>query len=282
MLATRRELEKLAAGRRDVSLLRGWRKEVVGETLVSGALTCGARAASRRFVVREALRTIARFLTAFLAAGLRLAVLTLRRATLRARALGAGFDAAFGGALPAGRAGGRRLGIEHVEQPLRDFFQRAFGVHGAQQTRVRVVRQHRLRLVGVDAQALGDSRFFVVLALEQLVLGRCRARSPSPGSAAARVWMLNALLHQRSSSSTGREMRTRQLLHRQLRSQRHHIGRRAEILSMSLVKPFGLRLRARERVEDGSKAEHQVLRETRSRVMSAACVAVRGPAAPSP
>ena len=31
VLATRRELEKLAAGKRDVSLLRGWRKDVVGE-----------------------------------------------------------------------------------------------------------------------------------------------------------------------------------------------------------------------------------------------------------
>ncbi len=35
VLATRRELEKLAAGRRDVSLLRGWRKEVVGERLLA-------------------------------------------------------------------------------------------------------------------------------------------------------------------------------------------------------------------------------------------------------
>jgi ribonuclease D len=33
VLATRRELEKLAAGKRDVSLLRGWRLEVVGEKL---------------------------------------------------------------------------------------------------------------------------------------------------------------------------------------------------------------------------------------------------------
>jgi ribonuclease D len=35
VLATRRELEKLAAGRRDVSLLRGWRKDIVGERLLS-------------------------------------------------------------------------------------------------------------------------------------------------------------------------------------------------------------------------------------------------------
>jgi len=35
VLATRRELEKLAAGKRDVSLLRGWRKEVVGEKLLA-------------------------------------------------------------------------------------------------------------------------------------------------------------------------------------------------------------------------------------------------------
>jgi ribonuclease D len=35
VLATRRELEKLAAGRRDVNLLRGWRAEVVGERLLS-------------------------------------------------------------------------------------------------------------------------------------------------------------------------------------------------------------------------------------------------------
>jgi ribonuclease D len=35
VLSTRRELEKLAAGRRDVSLLRGWRKEVVGEKLLA-------------------------------------------------------------------------------------------------------------------------------------------------------------------------------------------------------------------------------------------------------
>jgi ribonuclease D len=35
VLATRRELEKLAAGKRDVSLLRGWRAAVVGERLLS-------------------------------------------------------------------------------------------------------------------------------------------------------------------------------------------------------------------------------------------------------
>jgi ribonuclease D len=35
VVATRRELEKLAAGRRDVSLLRGWRKEIVGEKLLA-------------------------------------------------------------------------------------------------------------------------------------------------------------------------------------------------------------------------------------------------------
>jgi ribonuclease D len=35
VLATRRELEKLAAGRRDVSLLRGWRAEVVGQRLLA-------------------------------------------------------------------------------------------------------------------------------------------------------------------------------------------------------------------------------------------------------
>jgi len=33
VLATRRELEKLAAGKRDVNLLRGWRQQVVGEKL---------------------------------------------------------------------------------------------------------------------------------------------------------------------------------------------------------------------------------------------------------
>lgn len=35
VLATRRELEKLAAGKRDVSLLRGWRAEVVGQRLLA-------------------------------------------------------------------------------------------------------------------------------------------------------------------------------------------------------------------------------------------------------
>ncbi len=35
VLATRRELEKLAGGRRDVSLLRGWRADVVGKKLLS-------------------------------------------------------------------------------------------------------------------------------------------------------------------------------------------------------------------------------------------------------
>ena len=35
VLATRRELEKLAAGKQDVSLLRGWRKEIVGEKLLA-------------------------------------------------------------------------------------------------------------------------------------------------------------------------------------------------------------------------------------------------------
>lgn len=35
VLATRRELEKLAGGKRDISLLRGWRKDIVGEQLVA-------------------------------------------------------------------------------------------------------------------------------------------------------------------------------------------------------------------------------------------------------
>jgi ribonuclease D len=35
VLATRRELEKLAAGKRDVSLLRGWRAQVLGEKLLA-------------------------------------------------------------------------------------------------------------------------------------------------------------------------------------------------------------------------------------------------------
>ena len=35
VLATRRELEKLAAGKRDISLLRGWRQDVVGEKLLA-------------------------------------------------------------------------------------------------------------------------------------------------------------------------------------------------------------------------------------------------------
>ena len=35
VLATRRELERVAAGRQDVSLLRGWRKNVIGERLLS-------------------------------------------------------------------------------------------------------------------------------------------------------------------------------------------------------------------------------------------------------
>jgi ribonuclease D len=35
VLATRRELEKLAAGKRDVSLLRGWRADVVGQKLLA-------------------------------------------------------------------------------------------------------------------------------------------------------------------------------------------------------------------------------------------------------
>jgi ribonuclease D len=35
VLSTRRELEKLAAGKRDVSLLRGWRAQVVGEKLLA-------------------------------------------------------------------------------------------------------------------------------------------------------------------------------------------------------------------------------------------------------
>ena len=35
VLATRRELERLAAGRRDASLLRGWRAEVIGKKLLS-------------------------------------------------------------------------------------------------------------------------------------------------------------------------------------------------------------------------------------------------------
>jgi ribonuclease D len=35
VLATRRELERLAAGRQDVNLLRGWRAEVIGKKLLS-------------------------------------------------------------------------------------------------------------------------------------------------------------------------------------------------------------------------------------------------------
>ena len=35
VLATRRELEKLAAGRQDISLLRGWRADVIGKKLLS-------------------------------------------------------------------------------------------------------------------------------------------------------------------------------------------------------------------------------------------------------
>jgi len=35
VLATRRELEKLAAGKREVSLLRGWRAQIVGEKLLA-------------------------------------------------------------------------------------------------------------------------------------------------------------------------------------------------------------------------------------------------------
>jgi ribonuclease D len=35
VLVTRRELEKLAAGKRDISLLRGWRKEIVGDRLLA-------------------------------------------------------------------------------------------------------------------------------------------------------------------------------------------------------------------------------------------------------
>ena len=35
VLATRRDLEKLAAGRQDVNLLRGWRADVLGNKLLS-------------------------------------------------------------------------------------------------------------------------------------------------------------------------------------------------------------------------------------------------------
>jgi ribonuclease D len=35
VLATRRELEKLAAGRRDITLLRGWREKIVGGKLLA-------------------------------------------------------------------------------------------------------------------------------------------------------------------------------------------------------------------------------------------------------
>ena len=51
---------------------------------------------------------------------------------------------------------------------------RAFGAHRSQQARIRVVRQHRLSLPGIHAQALGDRGFFVILALEQLMLGAVR------------------------------------------------------------------------------------------------------------
>jgi hypothetical protein len=36
VLTTRRELEQLVDGRRDVSVLQGWRRSVVGERLVAG------------------------------------------------------------------------------------------------------------------------------------------------------------------------------------------------------------------------------------------------------
>ena len=199
MLATRRELEKLAAGRRDVSLLRGWRKEVVGEKLASGALTCGARAAPSALRRARGLADHSRvFRQPSSAAAPALGGLGLARgATLRARALGARLRhgrrlaARFLRATPVARPAWHR---QHVEQTLRDFFQRAFGAHGAQQPRVRVVRQHGLRLVGVDAQALGDRRFFVVLALEQLVLVLPGTQSVA-GLGGGAVWMLKTLLH---------------------------------------------------------------------------------------
>jgi hypothetical protein len=36
VLTTRRELEQLADGRRDVPVLQGWRRSVVGDRLVAG------------------------------------------------------------------------------------------------------------------------------------------------------------------------------------------------------------------------------------------------------
>ena len=118
VLATRRELEKLAAGKRDVSLLRGWRKDVVGEKLASGALTCGATGAPcaapcalgcasglphRAALLRRRLRPLlGRLLRTFRAAGRRFAAACLRR-TLRTRA---------SPSLAAGRRLARRVSCE--------------------------------------------------------------------------------------------------------------------------------------------------------------------------
>ena len=35
ILATRRDLEQLADGRRDVAILQGWRREVIGDRMLS-------------------------------------------------------------------------------------------------------------------------------------------------------------------------------------------------------------------------------------------------------
>ena len=61
----------------------------------------------------------------------------------------------------------------------------ALGAHGAQQSRIRVVRQHRLGLPRIDTQPLGDRRLFIVLALKELVLGAVRHAIRRRDSAAA-------------------------------------------------------------------------------------------------
>ncbi len=261
VLATRRELEKLAAGRRDISLLRGWRKDVVGEKLASGALTCGARGArqalrlARRPCARQRLRGTLRGAAGRPLRGLRLAAHhgCARAPSLSSSPPDGAWPARFLRRLAAGFAD-----REHVEQPLRDLLERAFGAHGAQQPRIRVVRQHRLGLPRIDAKPLGDRGFLVVLALEQLVLGAVR-HAVRRRTRRRRGVDVEHLVAQRAGAPAGDAPHQFLVAHFE---QHHRIERRAEVVHEP-GEGFGLRLRARETIEDESASAHRAARRDR-------------------
>ena len=144
VLATRRELEKLAAGKRDVSLLRGWRDENRRREVVSGALTCARR--TRRAGLARPMRCFCASSRPPRRFGARLL------GALRSRLCAPSCEresspSAWRGA--AARASSRRgagfdARAERGDQALRDVVDVALGVHRADQPGVGVEARDRL------------------------------------------------------------------------------------------------------------------------------------------